>query len=222
MLTMDPNITIDVGAMVNALSGITKTQIKDLSKYLLGVIPSNITFVNDRNGNSFNAAYFNGTSHITVMNDSVLQLTNEFTISVWLKPDTGYGLPSTVGYVYFVGRWKNTGLKASTWNLSYNVQTNSVMGSTHDGNVNSLCPSSNTLPENHWTHIAFIFQSGKAYIYINGELSNSVPAVTPQYSDYNLEIGWQNDNRCLYIGGMDELMIFNRALTESEILQLSK
>lgn len=187
----------------------------------LTVSSANITFVNDRKGNNYKAAYFDGTSHITVNNDPILQINNELTVSVWLKPDIGYGVPSSQGYVYFVGRWNKTGPNTSSWNLSYNVQSNSVIGSTHDGNINSLCSSQYSLLVQQWTHVAFVYKSNKSYMYINGELANSATAVAPQFSDYNLEIGWQNDNRCLYKGAMDELIIYRKALSENVIKVLA-
>jgi len=72
-----------------------------------------------------------------------------------------------------------------------------------------------------WYHVVGIRDSGTNYIYVNG-VSGSGGSGTPQYtSDTNFEIGGILNAGCRYFNGsIDEVMIFNRSLSESEIKEL--
>ncbi|MBI5325976.1 MAG: LamG domain-containing protein, partial [Ignavibacteriae bacterium] len=179
-------------------------------------------FIEDKDFKSNSAAYFSGVSHITVQNNPIFQNWNELTISVWLKPDVGYGNPyPPTGYIFIIGRWLASGSNTSTWGLVFLQPSKLLQGVTHDGITTSKC-STDKLNERVWTHVAFTYKSGISKIYINGIEENSINAASLQNSPYNLEIGWHKDNICQYKGGMDDLKIFKRALSDNEILQLSK
>lgn len=74
-----------------------------------------------------------------------------------------------------------------------------------------------------WTHILINFselntEKGKASLYINGELKGTRPDITDSFT-------WELDRSNIYIGlsyigFMDDLSIYNRALTENEIKAL--
>jgi len=75
-----------------------------------------------------------------------------------------------------------------------------------------------------WTHTVFTFshlnsgQAGSGKLYINGELQGTI-------SGWDFTFGWQAENVLLvlgaaYVGLMDDLAVFDRALTSAEIKQL--
>jgi hypothetical protein len=189
----------------------------------LSITDTNVTFVNDRKNNQNAAAYFDGNSSgITLKNNALLQLTSEFTIALWIKPETGYGnaYPST-GYVYILGMWFATGPGTSSYVLQVQAFSKTLEGSTYDGSTLSQCKT-DKLVENEWSHVAFTFKDGISKIYINGQMVNSINAVAPQISTYDLFIGKTINNLSQFNGSMDELMIMRKALSDSDIVVLAK
>ncbi|WP_425235985.1 LamG-like jellyroll fold domain-containing protein [Ulvibacterium sp.] len=87
-----------------------------------------------------------------------------------------------------------------------------------------LAPVSNPpFAKGEWTHVFINLsrlntEKGKASLYLNGELKGTRPDITDSFT-------WQLDRSNIYlglsyIGFMDDLSIYNRALTENEIKAL--
>ncbi|NIO19920.1 MAG: LamG domain-containing protein, partial [Candidatus Aenigmarchaeota archaeon] len=74
-------------------------------------------------------------------------------------------------------------------------------------------------PLNEWTHITVVGSSSGLRIYINGELdaSNSVPYGALNTAD-TLEIGAEPQFSGYFNGTIDEVRIYDRALSPQEIL----
>jgi hypothetical protein len=75
------------------------------------------------------------------------------------------------------------------------------------------------LPMNTWTHLAATFDGTQLKLYVNGTLEQTtVYAGTVLTSNHPLGIGgngyWLNEN---FPGRIDEVRIYNRALSQSEI-----
>lgn len=75
-----------------------------------------------------------------------------------------------------------------------------------------------------WTHVVFVIdrlntgKAGTGRLYIDGKLQGSI-------KDWDLTLGWEPEKVQLvlgaaYVGHMDDLAVFNRALTEAEIRQV--
>ncbi|MEI6077722.1 MAG: LamG-like jellyroll fold domain-containing protein, partial [Verrucomicrobiota bacterium] len=167
------------------------------------------------------AFVFNHTdSYITFPSSSSLDIGasgSGFTIEAWIKPDayhiTVMGAPiiewdsATTDGLQF---WSGGGLFANLKDISgvaHNVQTTAIQLST-----------------NNWQHVAVTYDkvSGAALIYLNGAVvaSQTFVGLTPQ-TTYPVNIGRRtgqpiglNDT---YGGSIDELSLFKRALSASEI-----
>jgi len=131
------------------------------------------------------------------------------TVSVWVKPQNvggtilKYGNDSHVtaqGFCFIInGNW-------TIWLAGYYTDV----------------VSKGKLTQNEWNHLCVTYDSSTARIYINGrldtsgKLSQSIPTGT------NLQIGHNalSGNTGYFNGGIDELMVFNRALSDSEVKQI--
>jgi hypothetical protein len=72
-----------------------------------------------------------------------------------------------------------------------------------------------SVPQNVWTHLAFVATGGSTRLYVNGQLEDILPntIVLPL-----ARVGIGKDTGAdLFHGAMDELLVFNRALTTDEI-----
>lgn len=145
--------------------------------------------------------------------DDNVDLTGAFTISAWIKSDSGNtdaeivskrnAGPYTAGYGLLLngssrvqGVWKN--------NLGI---TQSITGNT-------------TIPADEWHYISLVYNGSQARIYIDGVQDG--PAVTlgaPVDSDEHLLIAAANYNSPtrFFEGNIDEVRIFDVALTQDQI-----
>ena len=126
--------------------------------------------------------------------------------------------------------WK--GLGCSSWS-QYLLGTGA-----HENSVNSANASfhirvgnggarlevlGDPLPEKEWVHVVGVWDSDKLHIYVNGDLQNSADAAgAPWASPEEVYLGADPgcNNRCQWNGIMDEVVIFNVALSESEVKSL--
>ena len=72
-------------------------------------------------------------------------------------------------------------------------------------------------------HLVGTYADGEQKIYLNGKLSGTQPYQQPIQNEANpLVVGGYGSIPGLYQGDLDDLMIFNRALSGEEIEQLYK
>jgi len=74
---------------------------------------------------------------------------------------------------------------------------------------------------NKWTHLVGTFDGSFMRIYIDGILkkTGSAPGITVYQRHDLLKIGQSNDSNSNFIGDLDEVSIYNIALSDSEILR---
>jgi len=86
---------------------------------------------------------------------------------------------------------------------------------------NHLILSNDLLTLNQWSHLAFTFGAGGMKMYINGVLQTQTDATTLSWNDIgagaNNTIGCQGIASAFFPGIIDEVRIYNRALTQKEI-----
>jgi hypothetical protein len=165
-----------------------------------------------------NGRVYNGTnSRITVGNTAGVNITGAMTISAWINPDNADSTHRNVAIKwgegtrqYFFAR--DAGNKMSVW-LSPD-------GST--GNL-GIRQSSSTITANVWTHVVMTYTPGTSInIYINGALNNGTLTGTVPGSLFNggapMYLGPYPDQT--WKGMMDEVGIWNRALSAGEISNL--
>ena len=169
---------------------------------------TDITY-SDANGIIHNGAGFNGsTSLISVpYSTSLNSPTTQLSVSAWIKiPSTQTSIP-LIKYV--------ASLSGDYWiNVSPTVIGCATAGGT--GSVNALAD----YDLNTWYHVAFTWLSDTLLsLYINGELqgTDNSPG-TISSLNYNFELG--NYPGSEFMGALDEIGLWSRALTPTEITQL--
>ena len=94
----------------------------------------------------------------------------------------------------------------------------------HYKNIKSV----DDMPVGEWIHLAGTYDNAVFKLYVNGTLARSEPYSTPfKYQDVNpIIIGGNTNSKgktwvdCFH-GRIDDVRLYNRALTEEEILQIS-
>ena len=183
---------------------------------------NNVNSAIDRFGNGNSAFSFNRQTmnEINVNNSSSLNSLYNITISIWVKL-VSYNEPGQAGY----NHWINKSDQSNNHHFIFANNASQVYF-YYTGGAGFF--ATNNLPQlNQWTHILVTHyydgsQNSICKFYFDGNLIESIPALQPinQTLD-NLKIGAfgaENYNRV--DGSLDDIGIWNRALTECEIQDL--
>lgn len=154
--------------------------------------------------------------YVEVAHDSQLSLSNQLTVSAWVYP-TSY--PSGSGLMSIVSKDGNYEFHLTSSGRVYWYWERSPSG------TRSLT-SNVSIPLNQWSHITIRYDKSGApqrqSIFINGQLdSSSNRNDTLATNDRPLQIGQdQNFAGRAFDGRIDEVAIYSRALSDSQILDL--
>jgi hypothetical protein len=186
-------------------------------------------FTADRAGHLFSAYLFDGASnYITIPDNPTLNPASELTIAMWIRIDSSTGnyplilskgAPQTGNYSdrEYLVTWKD--------NLScpYFQIYSAGDGSGQHELIENACHLIG-----QWVFFAGVIDrtNHRMQLYINGVLTQEAP---DSYSTFNISshpllVGWTEEIENDYgkfKGAMDDLKIYNRALTANEILVLS-
>ena len=152
------------------------------------------------------ALSFDGSNDfVQVADDNSLDLTTAGSIEVWAKKNTQKSYQTYVAkghtQAYQLMDYSNTGRIALRW-----------------GSNNNNLITDEVVPTGTWQHIVGTYDGSYLKIYINGNLSKSVSYTTNAVANTTpLRIGARDDGS--YFNGLiDEVIIFNRALSGAEVL----
>ena len=175
---------------------------------------------NNNHGTMVNAAWttagkfgsalvFNGTNALVTINDSAsLKLTSAMTLEAWVNPSVISAAWRDVIYkgndnYYLEGSSDNGGVIAA--------------GGTFAG-ANGNAYGSAVLPTNVWSHIAATYDGAALRLYFNGTIISSQGQTGAISTSTNpLQIGGDSIYGQFFQGAIDEVRIYNRALTQAEI-----
>jgi len=173
----------------------------------------------DRFGNPDSAYSFDGADdYIEVLDDDTLDLSGGLTISAWINSS------DTSGARDIVAKW-GAGLKRSyifkdhNWSDKLRIELSKGGSSV----LADLEGTSSIIPGN-WIHVCATYDSTAVKLYFNGTQDATSPAsgvITS--SDASLIIGGVIENSVLsecFGGILDDIRIYNRALSEEEIQEL--
>lgn len=171
------------------------------------------------------AMSFNGTDAYMLAETSALSGASEFSISVWIKSNN-------VG----VGSSRNI-LSATQGNTSGTVILDAFQGQdilAHVGGTTTYNRYNGIISEGVWTHLVMVYDGSESAagnrvkLYKNGNLqtrtsySGSIPATSPSVTSSTYIGTWALNpgSSGLFDGEIDELAIFNTALSGPKIQQI--
>ncbi|MBD0382155.1 LamG-like jellyroll fold domain-containing protein [Paenibacillus sedimenti] len=168
-----------------------------------------ITYVDGKNGK---AAAFNGDSGIRLPNGLISS--NKYSVSLWLKPEqltmyttTFFGAADPNNWVSLVPNGPAGG-NTMIWS-----------GSTRWYDA----PTGLTVKTGEWTHLAFSVDNGTIIVYVNGVPkftgTNFSNIFTTTNASFSLGVNWWDTP---FKGLMDELRIYEGALTPSQVTNLAQ
>ncbi len=180
-----------------------------------GALPTTDRFSNP------NAAYnFNGTSdYISVADNPSLSGFNDMSISFWVKINQFSGIQAVVSKWFYT---LNCGSNTDNYTTAFAGNTINFATNNNNGSGFSSTQTFTTSDLNVWKHFAFISKATQGqYIYVNGVLSGSTALTGSVCNSTNpLIFGAAISTFRFFGGGLDDIGIWNRALTPCEITQL--
>jgi len=145
--------------------------------------------------------------YVEIADNNSLDLTNNYTIEVWIKPEVFHRLGGIVS--------KYQGADAKGYYLRL-LPDSPYTGLNFDG----MKTNAGILEAGKWYHVAALNDNGTRKLYLNGELQNlSGTANTIQSNNNELTIGvdyFKTSGR-YFEGEIDEVSIWNTALTQQQI-----
>jgi hypothetical protein len=176
-------------------------------------------FVPGRFGNALSFDGINDWVTVTDTTSSPLDLTNGMTIEAWVNPTTLAG-------------WETVVMKERAGGLTYALYAHDggtlAGGAAEPAGYNRIgadqaVRGAGTLQTGEWTHLAFTYDGQNQRLYVNGQLVRTRAQTGLNAQNNNaLRIGGNNVNITTFAneffhGMIDEVRIYNRALSLSEI-----
>jgi chitodextrinase len=156
------------------------------------------------------ALAFNGTSSVVFINPSAtLNVSSAMTLEAWIRPTAAQGGWRTILQrevdAFFLNASNNTGdLRPSG-------------GGTLGGSVQWVSGPTAS-PVDAWTHVALTYDGSMLRLYVNGTLASSLAAAGAiETNTKPLRIGGNSPYGEFFQGLIDEVRVYNRALSQAEI-----
>jgi hypothetical protein len=160
------------------------------------------------NGTYGSAVKLNGSAYVSVLDSASIGMTQALTVSFWLNADVSPNVdPRVIS-------------KAYNWDVKLNGSNRNPQFSAGG----SYAMLNYSLPLNTWQHVVFTFSQGVVNGYVNG-VPVSFAANTfssqplPSYA-YGLLIGSDPSLTASLTGLVDEVRLYNRALSASDVSAL--
>jgi len=209
--------------------------IGDLSPYLMAYYPFNgnandasgkgnngtiygtLTPTTDRKGNLNSAYAFNGIDgYVEIPSSSYVKPTNAITLSTWF-------------YLGATGKMFDD-MFTVTYNGEYNPYSSYYICKMYDslsfcittGNpaTSTIIRSGTKLNLNQWYHAVGTYDGNVMKLYLNGHLEvSAVKTGTITYNSNPLKLGHAVHDQ-FFTGKLDDMKVYNKALSENEVLQL--
>lgn len=205
---------------------------KDESGKKNNPVKNNATLTTDRFGKPNSAYHFNGVNQfIQIPNSASLNFDNKITIAAWVKP-TGfyYGICHASQIISKGGGNYNPGNYALRFDDALYSQGTGCSGNICDtlhqnfrGTGTVLTPyAGEFIKKNQWYHVLYTNDGDTAKLYVDCELKYAVYFPETFTNKEDLFFGKSDDEFFPYWlnGDLDDVRIYNRALTADEIFML--
>lgn len=168
-------------------------------------------------GRVSNASNFISGGRIDVPATGGLRMMSGFTVAMWVDLD-----PNLNGYACAVNKAVGSN-NADSWQMCVVVGSRTVFFGT---SANSLY-SVGAIPANQWRHVAITWDGTTKHIWIDGNQDGTASEPAISFDDRPVTIGADIDNpntmvsANVFPGLIDEVRIYDHALTQSEIQALA-
>lgn len=183
----------------------------------------------DKDGHAEAAYAFDGTDdNIRVPHNNLLNLDGDHTISLWANISSGQEPHNGINDI--LRKW-NGDAQGYPFSISYlnpladDLFEDRILHSRYDGQVcdNSVASHSPLITNDTFVHIVLVKDDNKIRTYLNNVLTEEVedPTTCSTANDADMTIGSRGNQVRFFKGTIDDIRIYDRALTEDEIGNLN-
>lgn len=172
----------------------------------------------DASGKFGSALSCDGTEgYFTIPDNPDFEFSGDFSIACWVfnnTPPADNTAFVTKGY----SRPAANGGDAKPWYIVYFVKTGTIDFFLRDTqSVNSRAVGKTLINDGKWHHVACLKAGNKVKVYIDGKEDGVADAVDAKYGENDQPLVFMVHYDRWLKGSMDEVAIFNKAITENEI-----
>lgn len=169
----------------------------------------------DRFGTATSAYLFDGIDDfIRVEESPSLSVSTGLSVCAWVK----CSLISDHGRI--VSKWGTGSDYACSFDLCFTSWSDAYFEVLDLPQNSPTGISSGPVTTNEWYFLVGTYDGVNIQLYINGELKNTAPFSKILYQGIPMFIGGENGSQLFFNGIIDDVRIYNRALSETEILEL--
>jgi hypothetical protein len=178
-----------------------------------GTLEGGVAFAPGESGEAFN---FDGSTGIVVVPDSPgLRITNQLTLEAWINTTATNGAHDESIISKIGGSGGNNGYQIA---LSKNVLVgnfNTPGAGWPSEQIKCVIP----IVPGTWNHVAFTYDQSAMVLYFNGQpvATNVIGPMAINTSSSDMEIGGTDNNTVYFRGLIDEVSVYSRALSTTEI-----
>jgi hypothetical protein len=154
-------------------------------------------------------------TYLSVPDSPELDLTEEFTLEAWVRPEEGRTWQPIVDRQIGGGEGHE---RLAWWLYAAGPEAQRPWGGTeHAAGEGDEVAASDPLAPEVWSHVALTFDGAVERLYVDGVLVDSGPAEAPLETDGEIEIGGSTETGDFLFGRLDELRIYDRVLGAAEV-----
>lgn len=159
------------------------------------------------------AMEFGGADMVTVDDNAALDL-KSFTLSAWIN------IPKVSGAWQIIASKENRGPTGRNYGIFGHINSGVIHYSFTTGNWKSF-NAKTIVTDGNWHHIATTYEKPDFKLYLDGKVDAQVaPGTDPDNHDNFLFIGGCDIGNYWMTGTIDEVVLYDRALSEAEINEL--
>jgi hypothetical protein len=227
------NVPATVGAVPAAVLPVFHCEFdgkaRDLSKHAHPVRPMGgykAGFAADRFGRPGQAARFDGADgYYSVLDNETLDTDKQFTLSLWVRLVSYTDTDGSGTFV--INKWLYA-KQHGDYILAVlpNGQARITVSHSDNGYTADVLVAESAVPLSRWTHLAATFDRGAIRVYQDGirvgqKTSDTVKHThTGEYGNDDVNIGSHSNNHYNVNGNLDDVRIYNAALTGDQVYQL--
>ncbi|MCP4259487.1 MAG: LamG domain-containing protein [Planctomycetes bacterium] len=177
-----------------------------------GTIVGDPVFVDGPTGFGTAMEFDGDGDYVDVGNDPNLDITGDITLACWIKVDV------------FDKNWQAIVTHGdNSWRVHRSGSSNNIAFGSNGLTPAGDLTGSTDVSTGAWFHVAAVYDGAQKLVYIDGALDASADTTgNIDSSTYNVNIGENNQQTGRHFAGLiDEVMIYNRALSDLEVMYLA-
>ncbi|MEM7396415.1 MAG: LamG-like jellyroll fold domain-containing protein, partial [Verrucomicrobiota bacterium] len=168
---------------------------------------------------------------VTIPDHDDLDTHDAFTLSAWVHPRARKDYAGRQSFIFTKWHWAN-GTERKSYSGEYILELSregqlGLQLADYDSPkvTRDFIQSQTIVPLNQWTHVAATFYEGETTLFINGRpdvtRQSEVTSTTKrEYRGDDIRIGGHLKNTHFFVGSIDDVSLYNRALSDDEVTAL--